>query len=321
MLKGMQDPNDTLEASEFAWTVEPAQAGLRLDAALVTFGILPELSRSRVAALIETGQIHVNGRPAKPALKLKGGEVVTGSIPEPKELTVEPQDLPLDVIYEDADLIVVNKAKGVATHPAPGNWDGTLVNALLFHCRDLSGIGGVLRPGIVHRLDKDTSGLLVVAKSEVAHRHLAKQIETREAHRYYLAVVVGHLPQAEGTISAPIGRHPVDRIKMAVVESGRPATTHWRVKESFAGFQWVELKLDTGRTHQIRVHLSYLKHPVVGDETYGGNVKLPVRLTGQALHAWKLSFVHPKSGERLTFEAPLPEEMGRLVNYLRETRS
>lgn len=301
--------------------VVPGEArGERLDHFLSTQ--LEGVSRSRLQALIAEGRIQVDGRPAKSSLKLRGGETVDVSIPPPEGMSLAPEAIPLEVFYEDSDLLVVSKPQGMATHPAPGTLSGTLVNALLAHCKDLSGIGGVTRPGIVHRLDKDTSGLLVVAKNDLAHQGLSAQIAAKTATRQYLAVIMGTLSTPEGTISAPIARHPHQRIKMAVVEGGRHAVTHWRVLDEFRApgrppASLVELTLETGRTHQIRVHLAHLNRPIVGDPVYAPPNPFPVKLTGQALHAFRLSFDHPRDGRRLTFEAPVPESFRKLLNYLK----
>lgn len=296
-------------------SVPPEAKGERLDQFL--HRQVPTLSRSRLQELIQAGSVLLDGRPTKPSIKLKGGESLAYEIPAPRELAVAAEAIPLAVVYEDADLIVIDKPQGMVTHPAPGAWEGTLVNALLAHCRDLSGIGGVARPGIVHRLDKDTSGLLVVAKSDLAHQSLSAQIALRTAKRQYLAVVHGTLPTEAGSIEAPIARHPSERIKMAVVPGGRPALTHWRMLEAFREASLVEVTLGTGRTHQIRVHMAHLGHPVVGDPVYGPKARLAFRLEGQALHAFRLSFDHPVSGERLEFEAPPPERFSALLRYLR----
>lgn len=301
--------------------VPPDAKGQRLDQFLSAR--LADVSRARLQSLIAEGLIRVNGKQAKASLKLRGGEELEVTVPPPEEMSLEAEPIPLDVVYEDSDLLVLNKSQGMATHPAPGSLSGTLVNALLAHCRELSSIGGATRPGIVHRLDKDTSGLLVVAKNDVAHERLAAQIAAKTATRQYLAVIMGTLSTPEGTIEASIGRHPTQRIKMAVVEGGRHARTHWRVLEEFrapgrAPASLVELTLETGRTHQIRVHLAHLNRPIVGDPVYAPPCPYPVRLTGQALHAFRLAFDHPRDGRRLTFEAPPPESFQRLLNYLRQ---
>lgn len=314
--------------------VAPEEEGTRLDVYLAAHE--PTVTRSAFERLIKEGCVTLNGSPSRPARKVKAGDLVWYAIPPPKPARALPEQLPLDVVYEDDDVIVVNKAKGMVTHPAPGREDGTLVNALLARCRGLSAVGGVVRPGIVHRLDKDTSGLIVAAKNDEAHRSLQKQIQARTAVRKYLALVWGDPRFGEATIDAPIGRHPVDRKKMAVIESSalrsRRAVTDLRVVERFGPFALVEAKLQTGRTHQVRIHCAYVGHPVVGDPVYSSNRRLqtgprdfvaPVNhlidtLHGQALHAFSLSFEHPRTGERLEFVAPMPEEMEALVTYVRE---
>lgn len=296
-------------------SVPPEAKGERLDQFLHRH--LPTLSRSRLQELIEAGSVLLNGKSTKPSHKLKGGETVEVEIPAPRELSVAAEAIPLDVVYEDADLIVINKPQGMVTHPAPGAWEGTLVNALLAHCRDLSGIGGVARPGIVHRLDKDTSGLLVVAKNDASHQALSAQIAAKTAKRQYLAVVTGVPATEEGSIDAPIARHPSERVKMAVVPGGRHALTHWRVLEAFRDASLVEVTLATGRTHQIRVHMAHLGHPLVGDPVYGPKSRLPVKLEGQALHAFRLAFDHPTTGLRMEFEVAPPERFQALMRYLR----
>ncbi|HEY9721398.1 MAG TPA: RluA family pseudouridine synthase [Oscillatoriaceae cyanobacterium] len=299
------------------FVVAPEQAGQRLDQ--FCQGQLAELSRSRCQALIEAEHVRVNGRAAKASQKLRAGETVDVALPPVEPAEVAAEAIPLKVVYEDPDLLVIDKPQGMVVHPAPGSPSGTLVNALLHHAQDLSGIGGVARPGIVHRLDKDTSGLLVVAKNDQAHHALAAQIAAKTAVRQYWAVVRGHMPEQEGRVEAPIARHPSHRQKMAVVAGGRSAATRWRVLEEFKGFSLLELTLETGRTHQIRVHLAHLGHPVVGDPVYGGDLKLPVKLAGQALHARRLAFEHPRTGERLCFEAEPPENFQKLLHYLRQT--
>jgi 23S rRNA pseudouridine1911/1915/1917 synthase len=309
------------EDSSQTLIVPPEAKGERLDQYLCAQ--MEGVSRSRLQDLISEGLVQVNGKPAKSSLKLRGGEVLDVTIPPPEEMSLAPEAIPLEVVYEDSDLLVVNKPQGMATHPAPGTLSGTLVNALLAHCVDLSGIGGVTRPGIVHRLDKDTSGLLVVAKNDLAHQGLSAQIAAKTATRQYLAVIMGTLATPEGTIDAPIGRHPSQRIKMAIVEGGRHAVTHWRVLEVFhapgrPAASLVELTLETGRTHQIRVHLAHLNRPIVGDPVYAPPSPFPVKLSGQALHAFRLAFDHPRDGRRLTFEVPPPEPFQKLLNYLRQ---
>lgn len=278
---------------------------------------LKELSRSRVQKLIEDGQVLLDGSPCKPNTKLKTGSVLEVMLPGAQEPELRPEAIPLDIIYEDEDLLILNKPQGLVVHPAPGNEAGTLVNALLNHCRNLSGIGGTDRPGIVHRLDKDTSGAMVVAKNDFTHRHLVAQLKERTVSRIYWALVHGNVVEEGGRIDAPIGRHPVHRKKMAVVEeNSKPAVTEYKVKERFQGYTLVEAKLHTGRTHQIRVHLAYIKHPVVGDPVYGPR-KNPFGLTTQVLHAYGLSFVHPRKNIKMEFVAPLPDYFQELLLSLR----
>ena len=297
------------------WTAEAAAAGSRLDAFLA--GQM-EKTRSSVQKLIEEGNVRVNGSPAGKNTRLREGDRVEAVEPPPEVLDVTPQNIPLDIVYEDGDLLVVNKPKGMVVHPAPGNPDGTLVNALLYHCGgSLSGINGVIRPGIVHRIDKDTSGLLIVAKNDRAHQSLAEQIAAHSFTRIYNAVVYGNLKTEEGTISAPLGRHPADRKRMAVLSSGgREAVTHYRVLERFSGFTLVECRLETGRTHQIRVHMAHIGHPVAGDPVYGPK-KCITELHGQCLHARVIGFVHPATGEYLEFDSGLPPYFQQFLSKLR----
>lgn len=295
------------------YEVEPQKAGVRLDFFLA--GENPGFSRSYLQKLIGDGLVKVNGVPSKPAYRVKAGDEVLLCVPYPVELKVKPEPIPLDVYYEDADLIVVNKARGMVVHPAQANYSGTLVNALLYHCRDLSGINGVLRPGIVHRLDKDTSGLLVAAKNDAVHLDLARQLKERRVLRRYIALVHGNLKEDAGTVDAPIGRHSRDRQKMAVVaHGGKPAVTHYEVVKRFSRFTLLGLRLETGRTHQIRVHMAYLGHPLVGDLKYAPG-RDHCGLEGQFLHAAVLGFAHPRTKEYLEFTAPLPAE---LVDFLQK---
>ena len=302
--------------------------GLRLDAYLAK---RPDLSRSAAARLIEEGAVLVNGRPEKRSYLLAEQDEITLTLPEPTPDEALPENIPLDVVYEDEDIIVVNKPKGMVVHPAPGNPTGTLVNALLYHCKgSLSGIGGVERPGIVHRIDKETSGLLVAAKNDAAHRALAAALEVHDVRREYHALVTGGFADDEGTVNLPIGRHPVDRKRMAVLREGqgksREAITHYRVLERFGGITHLLLRLETGRTHQIRVHMSHLSHPLLGDTVYGGG-RTPFErrhaalLEGQCLHAAALTLPHPRTGERLRFESPLPESFEKLLTILRTERA
>lgn len=296
--------------------VAPEQEGQRLDK------VLPEqtrLSRSALQALCENGGVLVNGRPAGKKQLLRAGDRVELSLPEPVELEVLPEDIPLDILYEDGWLLVVNKPKGMVVHPAPGNYTGTLVNALLWHCKgSLSGINGVIRPGIVHRIDKDTSGLLIVAKNDEAHRGLAEQIRAHSFTREYEAIVHGHFKEPSFTIDAPIGRSPADRKKMCVTQkNARNAVTHVEVLGEYPGFSHVKCRLETGRTHQIRVHLAHLGHPVLGDLVYGPK-KPALDTAGQCLHARTIGFVHPGTGEELSFTSPLPAYFTAALERLKE---
>ena len=289
--------------------------GLRLDAALAA--LLPELSRSAVQRLLEDGAVTLDGRPVKKNAKLPAGTVLNVEIPEAKPTGNPAQDIPLDVVYEDDDVIVVNKPKGLVVHPAPGHPDGTLVNALIHHCGDsLSGVGGEKRPGIVHRIDKDTSGLLIAAKNDFAHAHLAAQLKDHSLARTYECVVCGNLREDSGTIDAPIGRDPVNRKKMAVTEkNSRSAVTHWEVIARYPGYTHVRCKLETGRTHQIRVHLAWRNHPILGDTVYG-HKKPELGQSSQCLHARELTFVHPRTGERMTVRCELPDYFTALLERL-----
>ena len=284
-----------------------------------------ELSRSAIQKYIESGYIKVNGKNIQKSYKIKAEDEVLIIVPDVTEISIEAQNIPIEIIYEDSDLLVVNKPKGMVVHPAPGNWSGTLVNALMYHCRDsLSGINGELRPGIIHRIDKDTSGLLLVAKNDFAHRSLAEQIKEHSCIRCYEAICAGKFSDISGIIDAPIARHPVDRTKMAVVAGGKEAVTHWSVKEELNGFTHLSLKLETGRTHQIRVHMSSIGHPLYGDTVYGGgksksetvNARL---VNGQCLHAKTIGFVHPRTGEQIFFESELPEYFVTILNKLKFT--
>ena len=288
----------------------------RLDQVLAVFE--SDLTRSYLQKLIKDGSVLVNGKPEKASYKVREGDEIQIRIPEPTELEVTPQNIPLDIIYEDKDLIIVNKPKGMVVHPAPGHPDGTLVNALLYHCRgELSGINGVMRPGIVHRIDQDTTGSLIVCKNDRTHQSLAEQLKVHFITRKYRAVVHGRLTE-DGTIHTTIGRHPVHRMEMAPdVPGGRDAVTHYRVLETFRDFTYVECILETGRTHQIRVHMKSIGHPVLGDPVYGPP-KCPISgLQGQTLHAMTIGFVHPSTGEYMEFVAPLPEYFLQLLNKLR----
>ena len=295
-----------------------AEGGERLDKLISEYS--DEISRSFAAKLAEDGAVTVNGKRVRKNYKAVSGDVVEIELPEPEPISAEPEDIPLDVVYEDDDLIVVNKPQGMVVHPAAGNYTGTLVNALMFHCRGtLSAINGVVRPGIVHRIDKDTSGLLVAAKNNEAHIFLAQQIKERKANRRYIALLNGILKE-DGTVSKPIARHPVDRKKMAVCAGGREAVTHYHVLEHFGNeYTLAECVLETGRTHQIRVHMASIGHSVVGDKTYGIK-KERFNLAGQLLHAATLGFVHPKSGEYMEFSAPIPDYFENILEKLRKAK-
>ena len=292
-------------------------AGQRLDKAISE--MLPSVSRSMAQKLIGEGSVILNGKTAGKSDKVRSGDEITVFVPDPVELEAVPQDIPLDIVYEDADLLVVNKPKGMVVHPAPGWPDGTLVNALLYHCGgSLSGIGGVIRPGIVHRIDKDTSGLLAVAKNDAAHAGLAAQIKEHSFTREYRAVTVGHLPRQKGSVEFPLGRSRTDRKRQAVNGiNARPAVTHYEVLRSYEGFDYCSFVLETGRTHQIRVHAAALGHPVAGDTVYGGE-KNTHGLQGQCLHAKKLGFMHPVTGEYLEFDSPLPDYFEQFLSRLKE---
>lgn len=277
-----------------------------------------EVTRSRAAGLIADGNVLINGKSAAKNAKVKDGDRVEITLPDPEVYNITPENIPLDIVYEDGDLLVVNKPKGMVVHPAAGNYSGTLVNALMYHCGDsLSGINGVMRPGIVHRIDKDTSGLLMVAKNDFAHNKLAEQIKDHSFTREYEAVVYGSLKADSGTVDAPIGRHPIKRKQMAVVyENSKNAVTHYEVIERLDGFTHIRLRLQTGRTHQIRVHMAYIGHPVAGDEVYGPK-KVIKELGGQCLHAKKIGFIHPRTGKYMEFDSPLPDYY---VNFLKRLR-
>ena len=288
----------------------------RLDAFLASS--LDGLTRSQAARLIESGEVAVNGETAGKSYKLAGGEDIAVTLPEPEPVEAVPQDIPLDVVYEDADVIVVNKPSGMVVHPAPGHPDGTLVNALLYHCAGtLSGIGGALRPGIVHRIDRDTSGLIIAAKNDAAHQYLSAQLADHTLARTYECIVVGALREDCGTVDAPIARHPTDRKRMAVVAGGREAVTHWEVIARYPGYTHVRCRLETGRTHQIRVHMAYIGHPILGDTVYGAKKEVP-GLTGQCLHAVGLRFLHPRTHEVVELSCPLPEEFTRMLQKIRK---
>jgi 23S rRNA pseudouridine1911/1915/1917 synthase len=273
------------------------------------------LTRSAAQKLLDEGRVTANGKTLKKNARPDVGTVLTVDIPEPENVDIVAQDIPLDVVYEDEDVIVVNKPVGLVVHPAPGHPDGTLVNALLWHCGDsLSGINGEKRPGIVHRIDRDTSGLIIAAKNDAAHLALASQLEDHSLARVYECIVQGKLREDEGTIDAPIARHPIDRKKMAVVQSGKRAVTHYSVLARYDGYTYTQCRLETGRTHQIRVHMSHIGHPLLGDAVYGG--RAVKSLAGQCLHARQLTFIHPRTGEAMTVECPLPDWFTAVLNKL-----
>ena len=292
--------------NELYFTVDENSANQRIDKYIAENA--DGLTRSAVQKLISEKCVTVNGKSADKNLKLKIGDEITVNLPEPEICEALPENIPLDIVYEDDDLLIVNKPRGMVVHPASGNYTGTLVNALMYHCGDrLSGINGVIRPGIVHRIDKDTSGLLIVAKNDFAHNLLAQQIKEHSFTRKYQAVVCGNIKDDSGTVNAPIGRHPTDRKKMAVtLKNSRNAVTHYKVLGRYSGYTHLELTLETGRTHQIRVHMAYIGHPVAGDPVYSGK-KYLTKLNGQCLHAYYISFTHPRTNEIMTFSAPLPQ--------------
>lgn len=299
------------------FVVESEEAGTRIDRFLSDKN--EELSRSYLQKLLKEQQITVNGKAVKANYKVQCADEVSVSVPDMTEPDILPEDIPLDILYEDGDVLVVNKPKDMVVHPSAGHYTGTLVNAVMFHCKDnLSGINGVLRPGIVHRIDKDTTGALLICKNDAAHRELAEQLKEHSIKRRYRAVVSGNLKDDQGTIEGPIGRHPVDRKKMAVNhKNGKEAVTHYEVLERFGNATYIECCLETGRTHQIRVHMASIGHPLLGDEVYG-SVKNPYHLQGQALHAMVLGFVHPRTREYMEFTAPLPDYFLKLLDKLRK---
>ncbi|WP_143319068.1 RluA family pseudouridine synthase [Clostridium sp. HBUAS56010] len=300
------------------FTVTAEDAGIRIDRYLSEK--CSEVSRSYLQKLLKDDSVLVNQKTTKSNYKVNSGDQIVLCIPEAVEPEITPEEMDLDIIYEDKDIVLINKPKGMVVHPAAGHYSGTLVNGLMAHCRgDLSGINGVMRPGIVHRIDMDTTGVLIVCKNDMAHNSIASQLKEHSITRKYYAIVHGRLKEDEGIIHAPIGRHPVDRKKMSINEkNGRDAITHFRVLEQFAQFSYVECQLETGRTHQIRVHMASIGHPLLGDSVYGP-AKCPFRLTGQTLHAGVLGIVHPRSGEYMEFKAPLPDYFEDLLRKLRTT--
>lgn len=296
-------------------TVAASDSGMRIDAYLRAN---TELSRSRLSALIQEGAIIVNGTAEnKPSFKVETGQTIRLSVPEARPVDIVPQNIPIDILYQDSDVVMVNKPCGMVVHPAAGNEDRTLVNALLYHIKDLSGIGGEMRPGIVHRLDKDTSGLILVAKNDHAHTLLSEQFKERSMEKHYRAVAFGNFSDDHGLIDAPIARHPVDRKKMAIVPAGKPSQTEWSVLERFKSATYLDVHLLTGRTHQIRVHMHSIGHPLLGDRIYAPNIKTNVHIPRLMLHAYSLSFTHPTTGERMTVSAPLPEKFSQTLDKLK----
>ena len=304
-----------MEKIEFL--VASEESGVRIDRYLSEK--VEEMSRSFLQKLLKDDCIHVNNRQIKSNYKVQSGDHVVIEIPDPEVLDILPEDIPLDILYEDEDVLVVNKPKGMVVHPSAGHISGTLVNAVLYHCEGkLSGINGVMRPGIVHRIDKDTTGALLVCKNDSAHKDLAEQLKEHSIRRRYRAVVAGNIKEDEGTVEGPIGRHPTDRKKMAINhKNGKEAITHYRVLERFGNYTYIECRLETGRTHQIRVHMTSIGHPLLGDEVYGSG-KNPFHLQGQTLHAMILGFVHPRTGEYMEFTAPLPDYFVKLLEKLRK---
>ena len=291
--------------------VQDGEENVRIDS--FVSNKISDLSRTMIVKLIESDNIKVNGKSQKPSYKIQAGDKISIEIPEIKEVDLKAQDIPINIIYEDNDIIVINKEKGMVVHPAEGNWDGTLVNAIMAHCKDsLSGIGGELRPGIVHRLDKDTSGLLIIAKNDKAHINLSEQIKNREVKKKYIALVRGIVPENEATINMPIGRSTKDRKKMEVTKNGKEAITHFKVLKRYGKYTLLEVKIDTGRTHQIRVHLAEIGYPVVGDMVYS-NGKNEFGVVGQMLHAQSLDFKHPTTGKKMHLEAELPEYFKKII--------
>ena len=300
------------ESNELQLTAAPEDAGKRIDSWLSEQ--IEGLTRSAAQNLLAEQAVAADGKLLKKNYKLAGGEQITVCLPDLREVDIVPENIPLDIVFEDSDIIVVNKPRGMVVHPAAGNWSGTLVNALMYHCGDsLSGINGEHRPGIVHRIDKDTSGLLVVAKNDAAHQSLAAQIAAHTARRSYQAVVVGSLRQDEGTIDKPIARHRTDRKKMAVVEGGREAVTHYRVLKRYRGYTHMAFELETGRTHQIRVHMASIGHPIIGDPVYGLKKDRFADIGGQCLHAAQLTLRHPRTDEIMQFSAPLPRYFAEIL--------
>ncbi|MFH2045792.1 MAG: RluA family pseudouridine synthase [Pseudomonadota bacterium] len=317
-----------ISSDEFTFHADESVSGKRLDSVVSSF--IPSCSRSIAASLITKGKITVEDRIKKPSYKVKCGDKITGAIPDPEPVLFLPEPIELNILYEDSDIIVINKQPGIVVHPAPGHYSGTLVNALLFHCPDLTGIGGEIRPGIVHRLDKDTSGALVVAKNDISHTNLSLQFKERKVKKKYLALVCGNMEPDSGSIKLPIGRHPSDRKKMSVLtRKPKMAETLWEVLERFKVATLIEIDLKTGRTHQIRVHCAAKRHPVIGDQVYGNksnlsiisnsnkNQEFSMQVKRHMLHAWKIRFDHPVTNKIMEFEAPMPEDMKEFISSLK----
>ena len=299
--------------------VSENESDIRIDCYLS--GKLPDISRSYIQKLIKEKQVYVNDKSVKANYKSCSGDTVKIIVPELTEPDILPENIPLDILYEDPDILVINKPKGMVVHPSAGHYTGTLVNALMYYCKeDLSGINGVMRPGIVHRIDMDTTGSLLVCKNDIAHQNMAKQFKVHDMNRVYHAIVHGVIKEDEGTIEGPIGRHPIDRKKMSInYKNGKPAITHFRVLKRFSNYTYVECRLETGRTHQIRVHMASIGHPILGDDVYGP-AKCPFHLEGQTLLAKILGITHPATGEYMEFDAPLPEYFMKLLSTLRQKK-
>ena len=313
-----------LEDERIEYLITQDMAGERIDKLLSDMlssdsdHELSFISRSYLQKMMDDGLVLVNEQRVKPNYKVKGGELASLIIPEPQELAIEPENIPLDILYEDEDIILINKPKDMVVHPSAGHYHGTVVNALLYHCKgELSGINGVMRPGIVHRIDKDTTGVIVACKNDMAHNSLSLQLKEHSITRYYYAICLNSFKEEKGTVNAPIGRHPIDRKKMAINErNGKDAITHYEVLENLKGYAYIRCKLETGRTHQIRVHMASISHPLLGDSVYGP-AKCPFHLQGQTLHAGVLGFIHPRTGEYVEFSAPLPDYFNDLLLKLR----
>lgn len=301
--------------NEYCFEIAEELEDERIDKCLAV--LVDSLSRSYIQKLVKEGQVTVNGQPVKGSYRLKADDLVSFSLPEAVEPDIRAEDIPLDILYEDSDVVIINKPKGMVVHPAAGHYSKTLVNALMYHCGDqLSGINGVMRPGIVHRIDRDTTGSVIVCKNDVSHRIIAEQLKEHSINRRYRAICMGVLKDDDGVIDAAIGRHPMDRKKMAVnVPNGKTAVTHYHVLQRFGKYTYIECGLETGRTHQIRVHMAAIGHPLLGDEVYGSG-KCPFKLSGQTLHAMTLGFVHPSTGEYMEVTAPLPEYFEKLLKVL-----